>query len=153
MLSNWTWQAQNHVKNDQLGSLFGAANDWLRNCFHWILHSGHAKWPPGTFWLIQNLPFFGAKNKLSRLLKPFWARKSENAWKICAKIWKFSKKGAKISKNQLCIKSGFCKEPKIANIAHCGTVVIKWLNKGEKKGRTAVSSGPGAHARSVGLFS
>ena len=44
--------------------------------------------------------------------------------KNCAKIWKITKNGAKISNNW--IKSGFCYEPKIVNVSHCASLKRLW---------------------------
>ena len=49
---------------------------------------------------------------------------------IDAKIENFTKNGAKIKKKsivlgpKICIKSGFCNEPKIGNISHCAPIVF-----------------------------
>ena len=50
--------------------------------------------------------------------------------KFGAKIWKITKKGAKISKNQLFwaqiwIKSGICYEPKSGHFAHCAIAIAE----------------------------
>ena len=79
-------------------------------------HSGQNDY----FLTHKNPQHFWCQNEFSRVL----TLKNLIFVPFCENCEKFTKNGAKILKinffgHEICIKSGFCNEPKIVNIAHC----------------------------------